>query len=191
MESMLIAAKTYDREQTSEKVRTKLRMRSEKGLHNGGVVPFAFKALEGTVELVPDPKRVSVLEQMFKIYIERRSDFAVRDWLKAHRIPSPRGGIDWQVSTIANLLANRRYIAEIEINRENKGIEGLKDEDAYRVVEAPHAPLIPINLFDEAQAIRREKLKESPNRVERPRSYSVSQSGRINLLQGSILCGAC
>lgn len=42
MESMLVAAKTYEREQTSEKVRTKMRQRQEKGLHQGGLVPVGF-----------------------------------------------------------------------------------------------------------------------------------------------------
>ncbi|MBV9469170.1 MAG: recombinase family protein, partial [Abitibacteriaceae bacterium] len=33
-----------------------------------------------------DPEKVSTVEQMFRLYVERKSDFAVRDWLKAHQI---------------------------------------------------------------------------------------------------------
>ena len=36
LEMMLVGAKAYDREQTGEKVRIKMRMRAEKGLCNGG-----------------------------------------------------------------------------------------------------------------------------------------------------------
>lgn len=37
MEMMLVAAKTYERQQTGEKVRSKLRLRREKGMWNGGL----------------------------------------------------------------------------------------------------------------------------------------------------------
>jgi hypothetical protein len=60
---------------------------------------------------------VKIVEQLFRLYVDSRSDFAERDWLKAHQIPAPHGGAVWQVSTIHDLLCNRRYIAEIEINR--------------------------------------------------------------------------
>jgi hypothetical protein len=56
----------------------------------------------------------------------------------------------WQVSTIGDLLTNRRYIAQIEINRKNKGVEELRESDTYRVVPAPHEPLIPVELFERA-----------------------------------------
>lgn len=143
MESVLVAAKTYDREQTSEKVRTKMRMRLEKGLHNGGMVPFAFLEDKKTQLLIPDAERIPILEQMFGVYIDTQSDFAVRDWLKAHGICTVRGAAQWQVGTISSLLTNRRYIGEIEVNRHNKGLAGLKNEDAYRIVQAPHPPLVP------------------------------------------------
>jgi site-specific DNA recombinase len=191
MESMIVAAKTYDRDQTSEKVRIKMRMRLEKGLHQGGLVPFGFTCDPQTKMLHPDPEQVKIVEQLFRLYVDSRSDFAVRDWLKAHQISAPHGGAVWQVSTIHDLLCNRRYIGEIEINRANKGLEDLPEIDAYRIVKAPHEPLISPELFELAQIVRREKAGESPHRVGRPRSYSRNRCGRVNVLQGVLLCGAC
>ena len=77
MESMIVAAKTYDREQTSEKVRTKMKMRAEKGLHSGGIVPFEFIMNPEIKMLSPNPNKVEVLQQMFQVYVDTRSDFAV------------------------------------------------------------------------------------------------------------------
>lgn len=57
MESMIVAAKTYDRDQTSEKVRIKMRMRLEKGLHQGGLVPFGFSCDPETKMLHPARSR--------------------------------------------------------------------------------------------------------------------------------------
>jgi site-specific DNA recombinase len=89
MESVIVAAKTYDRDQTSEKVCTKMRMRLEKGLHQGGLVPFGFLCDAETKLLTPDPNKTEVIRQIFQTYVDAVSDFAVRDWLKGHHIPSP------------------------------------------------------------------------------------------------------
>ena len=191
MESMIVAAKTYDREQTSEKVRTKMRMRAAKGLHSGGIVPFGFVMNPETKLLSPDPQMASVLEQMFQVYVDERSDFAVRDWLQAHQIPNARGKMAWQVSTIRDMLCNRRYIGELEANKRNKGLDEVPENEAYHIIKAPHDAAVPLPLFQLAQSVRAEKLGQSPNRVGRPRHHSYTQCGRVNILQGTLLCGAC
>jgi site-specific DNA recombinase len=191
MESMIVAAKTYERDQTSEKVRIKMRMRQEKGLHQGGLVPFGFRCDPVTKMLSPDPDKAAIIEQMFRTYIENRSDFAVRDWLQAHQVPSPRGEALWRVSTIRDLLSNRRYIGEIEVNRKNKDVGDLSEETSYRIIPAPHEPLIPREMWEMAQAVRQEKARQSPNRIGKPRSLSQTQCGRVYPLQGVFLCGEC
>ena len=190
MEMMLVGAKAYEREQTGEKVSIKMRMRSEKGMWNGGQVPFGF--VRGADHILsPDPERVKLIVQIFQTYVEGASDFLVRDWLKAHQILAPGGAEVWSVGTLRDLLMNRRYIAEIEINKKNKGIEGLNSDSAYYVVKAPHEPLIPVGLFELAQATRRDKALDSPNRKGRPRSYSQNQCDRVFPLQGRIFCSEC
>lgn len=92
------------------------------------------------------------------------------------------------VGAIRDLLLNRRYIAQIEINKKNKGVEGLQESSAYRIVKAPHEPLIPIGLWELAQSTRRDKALDSPDRVDRPRSYSQNQCARAFPLQGRIFC---
>ena len=156
MEMMLVGAKAYEREQTGEKVSIKMRMRAEKGMWNGGQVPFGF--VRGADHILsPDPERAKLIVQIFQTYVEGASDFLVRDWLKAHQILAPGGAEVWSVGTIRDLLMNRRYIAEIEINKKNRGIEGLHGDIAYRIVKAPHEPLIPVGIFELAQAVRKEE----------------------------------
>jgi len=123
--------------------------------------------------------------------VRTASDFAVRDWLKDHQVPAPTGATVWPVGTIRDLLLNRRYIADIEINKKNKGIEDLHEAAAYRVVKAPHEPLVPLALFELAEAVRREKGNDSPNRVGRPRSYSHNQCERVYPLQSRMFCARC
>jgi len=191
MECMLVAAKTYEREQTSEKVRSKMRMRSEKGMWNGGRIPFGFIAIDDSRTIAPNPEQTTALNEMFRVYNETGSDFKVRDWLKIHQIPTREGRSVWQVSTLRKILTNRRYIAQIEINRENKGIEGLSESEVYRVAPAPYEPLVAVEVFEMAQKIRAQKSVDSPNHKGRPRSYSQTQCQRAYPLQGILVCGHC
>lgn len=190
MEMMLVGAKAYEREQTGEKVSIKMRMRKEKGMWNGGNVPFGF--VKGTDHiLIPDPDKARLIVQIFQTYVATASDFAVRDWLKEHQVPAPNGASVWPVGTIRDLLLNRRYIADIEINKRNKGVEGLHDAAAYLIVKAPHEPLVSIALFELAQAVRQEKALDTPNRVGRPRSYSQNQCDCVFPLQSRMFCAGC
>lgn len=191
LESMLVAAKTYEREQTSEKVREKMRMRAEKGMWNGGPIPFGFKAIDKERNIRPDEEKVPILQELFKVYAATRSDFKVRDWLEAHQVPNHHGGVKWSVSTIRKMLTNRRYIAQIEINRENHGIDGLPENQKYRVVPAPYEPIVAVELFELAQVVRKEQSNASPNRRGRPHSYSQTVCKRVYPLQGIMVCSHC
>lgn len=115
----------------------------------------------------------------------------MRDWLQAHQVPNARGILKWQVSTIRDMLCNRRYIGELEVNRQNKNLDEVPESETYHVVKAPHPALIPVALFQLAQDVRKEKRHQSPNHIGRPRHHSYTQCGRVNILQGTLLRGAC
>ena len=199
LETMLVAAKTYEREQTGEKVRTKMRMRAEKGMWNGGAVPFGFKRDPQSQVLMPDEDKVSIVRQLFQVYIETQSDFAVRDWLKARHIPAPGGKAVWAVGTLRDLLCNRRYIAEIEINKDNKERAEMPEFEVYRVVSAPHEALVTRETFELAQALRQQKAGLYPNNPgatrshsgSKGRSYSWAKDARVYPLQGLLICSIC
>jgi len=86
---------------------------------------------------------------MFRVYIETRSDFAVRDWLKAHRILTPEGKPIWSLGTLRALLTNRR-------------MEDVPETAAYRTVRSAVEPIVKNEVFEMAQAIRRERSCEYP-----------------------------
>ncbi len=194
-ELILVGAKSYDREQTGEKVKFKMRQRLERGMYNGSRVPTGFLVSSEEKLLLPDPEKIALVRQMFQVYVEKRSDFAVRDFLKERHIPSPGGKSEWTVGTIRDLLQNRRYVAEIEINKENKGFSHVSEPDRYRIVQAPHEPLIPVELFELAQAIRREKAAQYPNnpgaKLSKSRDYGHNETGHVYVLQGLFFCAEC
>lgn len=216
LEMMLVGAKAYDREQTGEKVRIKMRMRAEKGLWNGGLVPFGFILDTETKSLCVNAEFKNLITEMFRVYVDTRSDFAVRNWLQARQIPAPGGKPVWSAGTLRDLLTNRRYIGEIEINKHNKGHEDLPNFEEYYVVQAPHGPVIERELFERAQSVRNEKAQEFPdnpgtlNKKRRqaekvngntadidveshgvPKTYTWNKCGRVYPLQGLLFCGHC
>lgn len=209
MESVVIAAKTYEREQTAEKVSLKMTMRAEKGMYSNGKTPFAFLKDPSTHILLPNPEQVPILRQIFEIYVRTQSDFAVRDWLRNQGIASPKGNGEWSAGSIRDLLSNPRYVALIEINKKRKRATGLAEKDSYRLVPAPYEPLVPEDLFNLAQSIRKDKAKKFPGQSRRfqkdagvssktpalpighARTFSQSKSGYEFELQSIISCACC
>lgn len=191
LESMLVTIKTFENEQVAEKVRTKMRQRSEKGLWNGGPVLFGCIRDPQSQRLLLDPEKAPLVPEIFQTYVDTASDFAVRDWFQARQIPSPGGKSVWPISTIHNLLKNRRYVGEVELNKQNRELDDVPEHEAFRVVATPHEPLVSKELFEMAQAIRQEKATNSPNRKGRPRDYSQNQCNRVFPLQGSLYCSVC
>ena len=177
MEMLLVAAKTYEREQTGEKVHTKMQMRAEKGLWNGGYVPFGFRREEPTHVMLPDESMTTLVQQLFQTYVETRSDFAVRDWLQARKIAAPNGNPVWSVGTLRDLLSNRRYIGEIEINKQNEGRDEVPASEAYRIVKAPHGEIVPRELWELAQSLRQQKAADNPNNLAVVRSRGAPTLG--------------
>jgi site-specific DNA recombinase len=191
LESMLVTIKTFENEQIAEKVQTKLRQRAEKGLWNGGRVPFAFNRDFERKTIIPDKEKGKVVEQMLRVYVESRSDFKVRDWLKARHIPSPTGNPSWAVGAIRGVLTNHVYIGKIQVNHRNKNKSGVPELESYRLVDATFEPLVPKELFELAQSIRGEEGEISINRIGKPRNYGHNRCRRVYLLQGALVCGVC
>jgi site-specific DNA recombinase len=173
LESMLVTIKTFENEQIAEKVQTKMRQRAEKGLWNGGHVPFAFSRDYEKKTIVPDKEKAKIVEQMLRVYVDSRSDFKVRDWLRAQHIPSPTGQPIWAVGAIRGVLTNQIYLGEIQVNRRNKGLDvgDVPEIESYRIAKASFEPLVPRELFELAQSLRREKGADSVNRIGKPRTY--------------------
>ena len=138
---------------------------------------------------------LAIVEQMFHVYVETQSDFAVRNWLKERQIPSASGKSTWGVSSIREVLLNRRYIGQIEINKRSKGLAHVSATDEYQIAQASHGPLVPVELFEVAEAIREEKAARHPNNPGSKRGwsrdYGQNKSGRVSVLQGILQCAHC
>jgi site-specific DNA recombinase len=181
------------------------------GLIDVGPHPNPAKAADGKRlhALVPDLKTSDVVRRIFAEYIAGKSLKAIAEGLTHDGIPSPsaydpdrnkhRCGIAWSWSAVAAILANPRYTGRQVWNKQRKDEVLLDVEDValgnvtkmrwnepgqWIWSERPaHEPLIGVETFERAQAVRRARgasAERSPRRTARP--YA---------LRGVVRCGVC
>lgn len=161
MESM---AEYYSNE-LREKVQRGQNINAEKGLWNGGSVPFGLRVSQDQ-RLEPDPDTAPFVLEAFKRYDAGATMTQIRDYLNSHGIVNGRG-CPINYGTIQRLLNNRRYIGEY----------------AYReyVLTDAITPIVPKDLFDRVQQ-RMAKNQKAPARAKAEEEY---------LLTTKIFCGNC
>lgn len=143
MESM---AEYYSNE-LREKVQRGQNINAEKGLWNGGSVPFGLRVSQDQ-RLEPDPDTAPFVLEAFKRYDAGATMTQIRDYLNSHGIVNGRG-LPINYGTIQRLLNNRRYIGEY----------------AYReyVLTDAITPIVPKDLFDRVQQ-RMAKNQKAPRK---------------------------
>lgn len=161
MESM---AEYYSNE-LREKVQRGQNVNAEKGIWNGGGVPFGLRVSQDQ-RLEPDPMTSPFVLEAFKRYDEGATMKEIRDYLNNMGITNGRG-LPINYGNIQHLLSNRRYIGEY----------------AYRDYVLPDAitPIVPLDLFERVQK-RMAKNQKAPARAKAEDEY---------LLTTKIFCGNC
>ena len=161
MESM---AEYYSNE-LREKVQRGQNVNAEKGIWNGGGIPFGLRVSQDQ-RLEPDPMTSPFVLEAFKRYDEGATMKEIRDYLNNMGITNGRG-LPINYGNIQHLLSNRRYIGEY----------------AYRDYVLPDAitPIVPLDLFERVQK-RMVKNQKAPARAKAEDEY---------LLTTKIFCGNC
>ena len=164
MESM---AEYYSNE-LWEKVQRGQNVNAEKGIWNGGGVPFGLRVSQDQ-RLEPDPMTSPFVLEAFKRYDEGATMKEIRDYLNNMGITNGRG-LPINYGNIQHLLSNRRYIGEY----------------AYRDYVLPDAitPIVPLDLFERVQNRMAKNQKPQPEQrlrtnISLPRKSSAATVGRI------------
>jgi DNA invertase Pin-like site-specific DNA recombinase len=164
--------------------------------------------------LVPSaPERVKVLQEIFRLYVRDGYGYKkIADVFNERGIPSPRNGKwskmhskHWAMTSIRDILMNPAYTGDAVWNRRSlakfyrisgggavaapkirqRAIE-VNSEDDWIVHEDAHPALIPREVFDEAQRLRKERTKRVTH------AYRSGRGAKSNyLLSGLIACERC
>ena len=119
----------FERELASERTKDKLFQRAQKGLWNGGTVPFGYKANKAKLSI--DKNAAKIVREVYQTYVEACSVNALFRRLRTK-------GIYFSKNRLYYLLRNPIYVGKIRYH--NKSYPGQ------------HEPIISEKLFDRAQS---------------------------------------
>lgn len=162
MRNILLDFAQFEREMTADRTRDKMRQRAEKGMWNGGVIPYGY-AVEGK-QLVPHPEEAERLRFMFEHFARHVSLSGLRDELNRRGWRTRTGG-PWGKAALQFVLRNRIYIGLIQFKE--------------RFYQGIHEPLVDASLFEKA------------GRLAPDRGHSRSRIKRTFILKGLLRCAEC
>ncbi|OPZ84763.1 MAG: DNA-invertase hin [bacterium ADurb.Bin429] len=175
--NILLSFAQFEREVIGERIRDKIAMHKQKGMYTGGHPILGYDIDKERHKLIVNPKEAVLVNEIFTMFIEKRSISAVATELNASGVPrktyvSKRGKTRpltiWTKATVRHLLTNRTYIGEVT----------HKD----KVYKGEHEAIISRELWDAARAL----FKGSPAQ----RSGRTRQK-HVALLRGLMKCGHC
>jgi hypothetical protein len=133
----------FEKELASERTKDKMLQRAEKGLWNGGIPPFGYKAVNK--KLVLDEKESKVVRLIFETYVDTGSVAEVYNTLKEKNIVNRQGKV-FTKSSLKNILSNPVYIGKLKY--------------AGKIYNGLHQPIISELLFNEAQELHKKKVRK-------------------------------
>ncbi|MGA7294257.1 MAG: recombinase family protein, partial [Terriglobales bacterium] len=162
LRNVLLDFAQFEREMTADRTRDKMFQRAQKGLWNGGNVPFGY-ALENK-KLVVNGTEAARLRFMFHRFAESPSLSSLRAELH-RRGWYTRSGKPWSKMALDHILRNPIYCGQIRFNEQR-----FKGEQEALIEEA---------LFTKVQSLRRD------------RSHGSTKLSRVFLLKGLVRCADC
>jgi site-specific DNA recombinase len=162
LRNVLLDFAQFEREMTADRTRDKMYQRAQKGLWNGGNVPFGYAA--ENKKLVIQSKEADQLRFMFHRFAELPSLSRLRDELH-RRGWYTRSGKPWSKMALDHILRSPIYCGLIRFNEER-----FKGEQEALIEEV---------LYAKVQSLRRD------------RSHGSTKLSRVFLLKGLVRCSDC
>ena len=161
LRNIMLTFAQFEREMTAERTRDKMKARAEKGMWNGGIVPYGYKNVDK--KLVINEKEAECVREIFKTFIETQSLAETRRQINQKY--QTRAGKKFSKGSIDNILRNPIYYGEISY----KG----------NLYDGIHKPIISEAIFLKAQSIRKVRVKQD------------TKINHTYLLSGLLRCAEC
>jgi site-specific DNA recombinase len=195
---LLVALAELERKTTAQRTRNAMRDRAERGLFNGGSVPFGYAknpVNKTTLCVVEDDAQA--VRDAFAAYLECGSITKTEERLaslgyrrKERTTESGRElpAAPLSFNVINHMLRNPTYVALKEVNPTARDLPpeevlALDEASRYRLVPAAWPPIIDMDTFERAQALLQENRIRTANSLA-PRSHEY-------VLTGIVHCAAC
>jgi hypothetical protein len=143
LRNIMLTFAQFERELTSERTRDKLLERAQKGMWNGGGVPFGYKVVDK--RLVSDEQKSQKLKQIFAIFVETGSLARTYQLLKERKIFNDKN-LSFSKAHLQSILRNPIYTGKFRYSG--------------KIYQGIHQPLISEELFNHVQQFFRDKIRK-------------------------------
>ena len=169
-------------EKTSIRTRTSLGQMVEEGHYKGGTAPVGYELVKSgrinkrkheLYDLKVKEDDADIVRLIFSKYVnEGYGVQKIANYLNCNGYKNPTGN-PWSHNTIRNILQNETYV-------------GILRSGDTRSPHLPELQIVPQELFDRAQDIRRQRAEAKANTPRVP----INMRGH-SLLSGNVFCGHC
>ena len=169
-------------EKTSIRTKTSLGQMVEEGHFKGGKAAIGYELVKSgrfnkkrheLYDLKVKGEDAAIVRLIFEKYVnEGYGVQKIANYLYDNGFPNPNGK-RWSHNTIRNILQNETYV-------------GILKSGETRSPHIPELQIIPQDLFDKAQEIRRQRAEAKANMPRVP----INMRGN-SLLSGNVFCGHC
>jgi site-specific DNA recombinase len=142
LRNIMLTFAQFERELASERTKDKLLQRAQKGMWNGGIVPYGYKTEDK--KLVVNEVEAKIVRKIFEDYITSGSIAKVYNELKTKDIKD-RNGLPFSKSSISYILRNIIYTGKIKY--------------AGKIYQGIHQPIISEDIFNLAQETHKKKQR--------------------------------
>ena len=143
-----------ENERRSANIKIGMRQKAEHGTSGLYSKPCYGYKKDDSGKLVPDVYQSTVVQHIFQLYLEGKSEAAIIEDLAEQKIPTSRGKDRWSKKAIETILTNEKYTGKVVILKSNGNREAFCKSDT-------HEAIIAQEMFDRVQEemARRAKRK--------------------------------
>ena len=192
------ALNEFEREQVGERTRSSMLARGYRGLSQGCYILGYDLDPARRGSLVPNQKEARLVNFLYDTYLETGSvartaqianskGYVSKSYISI-KTKKPHGSKKFGFSATLNILTNRAYIAQREINKMHKhrNQDELPRDQRYSTVSATWKPIVDEKKFNKVQALLKENLMHKNNGA-RPTKHNYLFNGEILFCEK---CGA-
>jgi len=143
LRNIMLTFAQFERELTSERTKDKLLERANKGMWNGGSIPYGYKVADK--RLVLDEQKAQKLREIFTLYANTASLAEVYKALKRKQVFND-AGLPFSKAHLQSILKNPVYIGKFRY--------------AGKIYQGMHQPLISEELFNHVQPFFKDKKRK-------------------------------
>jgi len=142
LRNIMLTFAQFERELASERTKDKMYQRAQKGMWNGGIVPFGYK--KENKKLLINKKEAEIVKNIYDSYIESHSIAKIYNQLKSTGVKH-RTELPLSKSNIYYILSNIVYTGKVKYGG--------------NIYQGIHQPIISEDVFYTVQEIHRKKKR--------------------------------